>query len=177
MSTNTILVAYATRTGSTAGIAETIGKTLLEQGAQVAVQPVQTVADPSPYRAVVLGSAIQGHEWLPEAMEFLRTHQAALRQKPFAAFLVCMTMVMKAGAYQDEVATWMEPVRALVPPISEGYFPGILDIKKIPQRQARWGFRLSVMTGVWKEGDHRDWEAVQNWATDLAPLLRDEERC
>jgi hypothetical protein len=32
-------------------------------------------------------------------------------------------------------------------------------------------FRLSVLFGVWKEGDHRDWNAINNWALELKPLL------
>ena len=74
-------------------------------------------------RAVVAGSAIQGGQWLPEAMRFLQTHQAALSQKPFAAFLVCMTLAMPNGdKYRRSVAEWLEPVRALVRPVGEGLF-------------------------------------------------------
>jgi len=89
-----ILVAYASRTGSTAGVAEAIGKTLMEKGAQVDVQPMQDVKALTPYRAVVAGSAIQNRQWLPEAMQFVQTHRAALNQKPFAMFSVCMTLAM-----------------------------------------------------------------------------------
>ena len=89
---NKILVTYASRMGSTAGIAEAIGKTLTENGAEVEVRPMESVKDLTPYQAVVAGSAIQGQQWLPEAMQFLRQHQAALAQKPFAAFLVCITL-------------------------------------------------------------------------------------
>ena len=39
---NKILVAYASRGGSTAGVAETIGKTLVESGAEVEVRPCKT---------------------------------------------------------------------------------------------------------------------------------------
>ncbi len=55
-----ILVTYASRTGATAGVAEAIGKTLVESGAQVDVRPMQEVTDLTPYRAVVAGSGIQG---------------------------------------------------------------------------------------------------------------------
>jgi hypothetical protein len=30
---------------------------------------------------------------------------------------------------------------------------------------------LSVLFGVWKEGDHRDWEAIRTWAESLRPKL------
>jgi menaquinone-dependent protoporphyrinogen oxidase len=166
-----ILVTYASRLGATAGVAEAIGKTLAEGGALVDVLPVHTVKDLAPYRAVVAGSAIRGGQWLPEAMQFVRTHQAALSQKPFAAFLVCMTLAMPKGDYREHVATWLEPVRLLVKPVSEGLFAGALDISKVPSFGDRLKFRLSVAMGVWSEGDHRDWGAIRAWAESLRPLL------
>ncbi len=169
---NKILVTYASRTGSTAGVAVAIGKTLAESGVQVEVLPMQDVTDLAPYRAVVAGSAIQAAQWLPEAMQFMQTHQAALTQKPFAAFLVCMTLAMpKADQYRQFVADFMKPVRALVKPVSEGLFAGALDIGKIPSFRDRLKFRLSVAFGVWKVGDHRDWAAIRAWAADLKPIL------
>jgi menaquinone-dependent protoporphyrinogen oxidase len=166
-----ILVAYASRTGSTAGVAEAIGKTLSESGAQVEVRPMEDVKDLAPYRAVVAGSAIRGGKWLPEAMQFMRTHRAALAQKPFAAFLVCMTLTISKGKYRAQVADWLEPVRELVKPVSEGFFPGALDISKVPSFSDRLKFRLSVAFGVWSEGDHRDWNAIRAWAESMRPLL------
>ena len=169
---NKILVTYATCTGSTVGVAEAIGKTLADGGAQVDVLPMQKVTDLSPYRAVVAGSAIQGKQWLPEAMQFVRAHQAALIRKPFAAFLVCMTLAMPgADKYRAHVATWLEPVRTLVKPSSAGLFAGGLDIRKIPSFGDRLKFRLSVALGVWSEGDHRDWNAIRAWADSIRPLL------
>jgi menaquinone-dependent protoporphyrinogen oxidase len=169
---NKILVTYTSRFGSTAGVAEAIGKTLSEHGAQVDVRPMKEVTDLSPYQAVVAGSAINGGAWLPDALQFMQAHQAELRNKPFAAFLVCMTLTMKNGEqYRSHVSSWLEPVRALARPVSEGLFAGALDIGKIPSFSDRLKFRLSVLFGVWKEGDHRDWKAIKTWAESLVPLL------
>lgn len=168
-----ILVTYATRAGSTAGVAEAIGETLASDGTQVDVHPMTEIDDLSPYQAVVAGSAVQGHEWLPEAMDFLRTHQLALSQKPFAAFLVCMTLTMRDPRAREFVTTWLAPVRDLVKPVSEGFFAGALDIRKVPSFSDRLKFRLSVMLGVWSEGDHRDWSAIRAWAESTRPLLLD----
>jgi menaquinone-dependent protoporphyrinogen oxidase len=169
--TKKILVAYASRTGSTAGIAEAIAKTLSESDLEVDFRPIQEIQDLDTYQSVVLGSAIQDGKWLPEAMQFLKTHQAELQQKPFAAFLVCMTMAMKNETYRQGAKDWLAPVRTLVKPLREGYFAGVLDISKVPSFSQRLMFRLSVMMGVWTEGDHRDWQAIRAWAEDLKSVL------
>lgn len=167
-----ILVTYASRFGATAGVAEAIGKTLAEHGAQVDVLPMKDVADLTAYQAVVAGSAINSGAWLPEALQFVQKHQAELRSKRFAAFLVCMTLGMKNGAqYRSYVSSWLDPVRMLVRPVSEGLFAGALDIARMPSFSDRLKFRLSVLFGVWKEGDHRNWNAIRDWAEDLQPLL------
>lgn len=167
-----ILVAYASRLGSTAEVAEAIGKTLRDGGVQVDVTRMQDVTDLAPYTAVIAGSAIRGKQWLPEATQFMRQHQAVLRHKPFAAFLVCLTLAMKNGEkYRPHVATFLDPVRAQVKPVSEGLFAGVLNIRRIESFSNRFKFRLSVLFGVWQEGDHRDWDAIRAWATSLSPLL------
>jgi hypothetical protein len=55
--------------------------------------------------------------------------------------------------------------------VGEGIFAGALDIGKIPSRGDRLKFRLSVLFGVWSEGDHRDWDAIHTWAEDLSIKL------
>lgn len=168
---NKILVTYASRTGSTTGVAEAIGQTLAESGVEVEVRPMEEVTDLTPYQAVVVGSAIQDKQWLPEAMQFLQTHQATLAQKPVATFLVCMTLAISNGKYRAQVADFMQPVRSLAKPVSEGLFAGVLDISKVPSFRERLMFRLSVIFRVWSEGDHRDWDAIRAWADSIRPLL------
>lgn len=170
-----ILVTYATRTGWTVGVAEAIGGTLAQGGVHVDVCAMQEVADLAPYRAVVAGSAIQAGQWLPEAMQFIEAHRAELSRVPFAAFLVCMTLAMPGNKYRDFVAGWLEPVRQVVRPVSEGLFAGGLGISKVPSLGNRLKFRLSVLFGVWSEGDHRDWDAIRVWADSTRPLLLQQE--
>lgn len=167
-----ILVTYTSHTGWTIGVAEAIGKTLAENRMEVEVLPMRDVKDLSAYHAVVAGSGVNDRQWLPEAMQFVRAHQKELKRKPFAIFLVCMTLAMRNGEqYRSHVAIWLDPVRALVRPVSEGLFAGGLDISRIPSLGDRLKFRMSVIFGVWKEGDHRDWNAIRVWAKTLCPLL------
>ena len=128
MNEQKLLVAYASLAGSTAEVAEAIGEILAEGGAQVNVRSMKDVTDLTPYQAVVAGSAIHGQKWLPEGMKFMQTHRGSLAQKPFAAFMVCITLGMaNAASYREGLTSWMAPVRSLVTPVSEGLFAGSLD--------------------------------------------------
>jgi len=172
MMSDKILVTYASRTGSTAGVADAIGEALSARGAEVDVRPMNEVSVLTPYAAVVLGSAIRHQQWLPEAMEWLRTHRAELVEKPVAAFQVCMTMATSKESYRQGVPEWMAPVRALVRPVSEGFFAGVLELAKVPSWRQRLGFWVSIKLGVWREGDHRDWAAIRAWADALPAQLQ-----
>jgi menaquinone-dependent protoporphyrinogen IX oxidase len=144
--TDEILVTYATMTGSTRGVAEAIGKTT-ELGVNIDIIPMKDANDISDYKAVIAGSAIQACKWLPEAMDFIRTNEQALNQKPFSAFFVCMTLAMTRRKNYSEVDSgWLTPVRDNVSPLCEGLFTGILDIKLKPSFNDRLKFRISMLT-------------------------------
>ena len=167
-----ILVTYASRTGSTAEVAEAIGKTLAADGARVDVIPMKEVKDLAQYRAVVAGSAIRKSKWLPEAVQFVETHRATLASKPFAEFTVCITLAMSnTEQYRAAVAKWVEPVRALVRPMSEGFFAGMLDFSKLPTNLDTLQLRAVVALHIFPSGDRRDWNAIRTWAESLRPLL------
>jgi menaquinone-dependent protoporphyrinogen oxidase len=167
-----ILVTYASRTGTTNGVADAIGQVLTEKGFQTDVLPMQQVNNINQYDVIVAGSAIQAGKWLPEAIQFVQTNKTILNQKTFAVYLVCMTLAMKNNEkYRGFVSGFLDPVRSLVKPESEGLFAGKLDINKVPSFGDRIKFRLSVLFGVWKEADHRNWENIRAWAEELPNLF------
>jgi len=169
---NRVLVTYASRAGSTKEVAEAIGKTLAEGGLQVDVLPMDMVKDLSFYDAVVAGSAIRGSKWLPEAVEFIQRHRSELGGKRTAMFTVCITLAMKNGEnYRSAVMGWVAPVRAMVHPMSEGLFAGMLDFSKLPFNWDTLMLRAAVLFGVFPRGDYRDWNAVRSWAEGLKPVL------
>jgi len=167
-----ILVTYASRTGSTAQIAEAIHRSLMKNGEEAELLPIENVNDLLPYHAVIIGSPIRKSKWLPEAMQFLQTHGAELARKRVATFTVCITIAMSnTERYQDAVRQWIAPVRVLTKPISEGLFAGRLDFEKLPWSLDTLLFRVTVALGILPKGDHRDWNAVHAWAQGLPPLL------
>ena len=169
--TNTILVTYASKAGSTGGVAQAIGQSLADGSAQVVVRPMREVSDLSPYQAVVAGSAIRAGRWLPEARQFVQNHQAALAQKPFAAFLVCLTLAQPSADALQKAAAYLDPVRALVKPASEGLFAGVVDFGKLPVVPEGLIMRAILASSHMEAGDYRDWNAIRAWAVDLKPKL------
>jgi menaquinone-dependent protoporphyrinogen oxidase len=156
-----ILVTYATHTGSTAEVANVIGEELRARGFVVDVQAVNTAPQTRDYEAVVLGSAVNGGRWLPEALDFVHHNQSELRAIPVAVFCV---HIMNAG--QDERSrrkrmAYLDDVRHLIQPVDEAWFLGMGPDPKKDSWIARWVFRRFGGAG---EGDCRDWDTIRAWA-------------
>jgi menaquinone-dependent protoporphyrinogen oxidase len=166
MNTKSILLAYATRYGSTQQVAETITAALREAGFEVDIQPMQDVKRLDHYDAIVLGAAIYNARWHPDAHQFLSEHQETLRQRPVAIFalgpLSTGDAAMRRSRRQlDRELTkypWLKPVAVEM-------FVGKLDPSKL-------GFfeRLGSTPS-----DHRDWDAIRGWANALAAQLQQDE--
>ena len=168
-----ILVTYASRSGSTAEVAEAIANILLQKGAEVDIRPMQDVESISAYSAVVVGSPIRKSHWLPEALKFVDDHRLELGRKRVAMFTLSITLAMSKGEqYQQAVTGWTAPVRAQVKPVSEALFAGRLDFTKLPLTLDTLKMRLVVALGIFPRDDRRDWKAIHAWAEGLQPLLR-----
>jgi menaquinone-dependent protoporphyrinogen oxidase len=166
-----ILIAYASQAGSTAEVADAIGKSLAVNGTSVDVRPVKEVTDLSLYKSVVVGSAIHSGNWLPEAVQFVQDHQSQLNQIPTAYFLVCMMAAKDTEESRKFVSEYLEPVRIMVKPVAEGRFAGALTLKKYSFIDGL-GLRIFLAYLKLKEGDYRNWEAINAWAEQLRPQLQ-----
>ncbi|HVN53044.1 MAG TPA: flavodoxin domain-containing protein [Anaerolineaceae bacterium] len=153
-----VLVAYATRAGSTAQTAVRMGELLAKRGLRVDVQPVAGVTDLAPYSAVVAGSGIRSGAVLPELLTFLQNNQAALQQKPLGLFILCMTLASDTEANRKTVSAYLDPVRAVVKPASEGLFAGVMDMGKLILLE-----RLAIMAMAAPSGDFRNWDQINAW--------------
>ena len=83
-----ILVAYATRFGSTEEVAAFIADTLRQNGLTLDCRPMAEVQSFDGYEAALLGSAVNYAAWLPAAVDFVKAHREALNRVPVALFTV-----------------------------------------------------------------------------------------
>src|SRR5512139_4273314 len=78
---NQVLVVYASKYGATAEIAEKIAQVLRQAGLHTDVSVAGRVKDLTPYKAVVLGSAVYIGKWRKEAEKFLQANEKALVER------------------------------------------------------------------------------------------------
>jgi menaquinone-dependent protoporphyrinogen oxidase len=161
-----ILVAYATRTGTTQEVAQAIGEVLAEKGAAVDVRNVREIDDPTTYQALVLGSGVRAGNLMPEAVEFVEANQRALEQMPAAYFVVCATLQEDTEENRQVVAGYLDPLRELVEPVTEGLFAGAIERSKLSLP-----LRLMLKAMKAEDGDWRDWDAIRTWAAEVYPSL------
>lgn len=167
-----VLVAYASKYGSTGGVADAIGKELCSRGMAADVLLIKNVRNISSYQAVVVGSAIYMGKWMSEASDFIKENREVLRQVPVAYFLVCMNLAEPTETKRAEVATYTDPILKAVPeikPAAIGTFAGALDYNNLS-----WIYKKVLKSKGSPEGDFRNWDAIRAWARDpvLAKLTR-----
>lgn len=166
MKTWRVLVAFASRLGSTREIAQAIGEALARRGIEVEVRPVEEIQHLEGYQAVIVGSPIREGQWLPEARNFVQTHLATLRQLPLVYFAVSGLMSNPTPEHFHEVYEYLSEVRALAEPLEVGIFAGSLDYDRLEPDQL-----VKVLSKGLPEGDFRHWQDVRAWAEDVADRL------
>jgi menaquinone-dependent protoporphyrinogen oxidase len=161
---SSVLVAYATRHGSTQEVAEAVAAELRERGLAVNIQPMRKVRTLEGYGAVVLGTAIYMFRLHKDARRFLSRHREALTRRPVAIFAL--------GPFNDEEKEW-QGVRAQLDkelaqfpwltPVAREIFGGKFDPAKL-----RFPYNLVPYLKRLPASDIRDWEAIRAWASNLA---------
>jgi menaquinone-dependent protoporphyrinogen oxidase len=161
-----VLVAYGTRAGSAAGVAERVADVLNRTGFEAQAVDVSKVKVTAPYDAVVLGSSVRAGKLKPEVLKFLDKNKADLSAKPFAAFVVCLAMTTNDEKGRTTAGTYLAPVRERIRPLSEGLFAGAYDPKKLDliSRQIMKMIKAPA-------GDFRRWDEIEAWAAGLVPLF------
>ncbi len=150
-----LLIAYDTRAGFTAEVAQRIAEILCGQGFEIAVLPISAVASVDGYDAIVLGSAVRYGAWLSEMNNFVDAHGATLQQLPTALFTLHMQALDESEQSRSKRAEYSKPARHALSPRSEAYFAGKIDLQTLSLFE-----RMAVKMVKSEVGDKRDWQAL-----------------
>ncbi len=164
-----ILVAYGTKYGATAEIAEAIGETLRAAGLEVDVERARQVRSLDRYRAVVIGSAVYTARWRSDAQRLLARPE--LRERDVWVFSSGPVGEDPDDPVQAE--RWMKPkrVRELADAIGAHdhvVFGGMVDEERGFMR------RKMARNTAPQLRDRRDWHAIDRWARAIAETLTPE---
>lgn len=163
-----ILIAYASRCGSTCEIAQYLAEVLELAGAMVDTVDVAKVRGIGGYDAVILGSAVRRGNLLPEMIHFAQTHRAELIRLPVAYFDVGMTLREDTPEHRDEALSYLALLREIREPVSMCVFGGKVDYSTLPEMN-QWTLEHKG-AGI-PEGDWRNWGEIREWAEQIVPLL------
>ena len=163
-----VLVAYASKYGSTQEVADAIAETLRESGFEVDLQPMRKVRTLAGYAAVVLGAPLYFGLWHKDALNLLSRYEDALVQRPVVIFALGPNshdekeMQGSRAQLDKELAKfpWLTPV---VIEVFGGKYPAKL---RLPESLIA-SLPASPLHGK-PASDVRDWTAIRAWASSLA---------
>jgi menaquinone-dependent protoporphyrinogen oxidase len=163
-----VLVAYASKHGATAEIAEKIGQVLRQAGLKADVLPADRVKDLTPYAAIILGSAVYVGQWQGKAAKFLQANEKTLGERPVWLF---SSGPSGSGNPLGLVKGWrlpnsLQPVADRIRPRDIAVFHGNVDAKKMTLIEKKMIETVKVPFG-----DFRDWDAITAWTAGIAEAL------
>ena len=162
-----VLVAYATKYGSTQEVAEAVAATLRESGLTVEIKPAREVRTLEGYDAVVLGAALYMYQWHKDARGFLSRHRKALAGLPVAVFALGPTHSPHDEKEWRDSRAQLDKELAKHPwlkPVAVEILGGKFDPKKLT-------FPMNKFAGKEPASDARDWTAIRAWSGSISKLL------
>jgi menaquinone-dependent protoporphyrinogen oxidase len=161
-----ILVAVASRHGSTYEIAEAIADEIREAGLTVDLCHIHDHPHLPLYDAAVIGSAVYMGRWMADATKYLEENQEELVDMP-----VWLFSSGPLGEDLDEIEAEEQPynieeLMAMTRAVGHQVFVGKLD-----KEQLGLGEKLVVRMVKAPAGDFRDWQAISDWAEEIVSAL------
>ncbi len=167
-----VLVAYASKGGSTKEIAEFIGKNLSDSNIGTEVREVSSVENIENYDAFIIGSAVYYFHWLKEARKFVFRNRSILASKPvwvFSSGPTGRSETDKKGRNLREVSApkEMNDIRESINPQDHHIFFGALFSDRI--KGAAGMFSRWIPES--EQGDFRNWNEIEAWTKGIASIL------
>jgi menaquinone-dependent protoporphyrinogen oxidase len=159
-----VLVAYASKHGATAEIAEAIAEVLRSSGHDTDVAAAEIAPAPDGYEAVVLGSALYAGSWLEPATTYARTHADTIAGLP--AWLFSSGPLGEPEPPLADQPAELDELARLLQPRWHTLFAGRYDPDVLGYGEQ------AIMTAVKAApGDYRNWDRIRRWAGDVAAEL------
>lgn len=159
-----ILIAVASKHGSTREIAEVIAEDLRAQGLAVDLQEAGEVTSIAGYAAVILGSGIYAGSWLPEAKRFAQQQHAELARVPVWVF-----SSGPLGAHDPQPHD--DPQKLAAPLGDVMVRDHRIFVGKLDKQNLGFGEQLIAKIVGAPDGDFRDWPAIHEWASTIAAAV------
>ena len=163
----TVLIAFATRYGSTREVADAIGAALRDKGLAVDIQPARAVRSLESCSAVVLGAPLYMFRWHADALRFLSRHRQALAERPAAVFAL--------GPFHGDEKERRQAREQLDKALAQyaWFAPKAVEVFGGKFDPARLDFPYNLFPPLKQmpASDARDWAAIGAWAGSLATTL------
>ena len=156
-----VLVAYATKLGSNAEIAQAIAVVLRESGHHASAVPAREVKAIDGWDAVILGSALYAAHWQKDARRFATRFRAQLEARPL--------WLWGSGPLDPRLAREDLPITQHGAEITKGL--GVLGHRTFGGRLAEDAPIDVQVLKTHPIGDFRDWEAIRAYARQIAGEL------
>jgi menaquinone-dependent protoporphyrinogen oxidase len=163
----TALVTAASKHGATGEIAARIGAGLAERGVEVDVKNPQDVHDIDQYDAFVVGSALYMGKWLKAARSFIDAHVDELAKHPTWLFSSGPIVGDPTRPDDPHDAAQGNSLAQTVHAREHKLFADKLDKSKL-----NFAEKAAVRAAHSSQGDHRNWNAIDEWAAAIAQELQ-----
>ena len=161
MSAPNVLVAYASKHGTTREVAEFVAHMLERRGLTVEVEEATRVDTIAQYDAVIVGGGLYMGRWHKDARRLLERHRDQLAGRSLAVFgmgpdsLEDSKIVESRKQLERSLAATRE-----LEPVAVTVFGGALAPES-------WRFPFSKLPAF----DARDWDAIEEWADEVAARI------
>jgi menaquinone-dependent protoporphyrinogen oxidase len=160
-----ILIAVASRHGSTWEIAQGMADVLTSRGIWADVTHIEQVQDLTDYDGFIIGSAVYAGHWLNQALAFMYEHADELATRPIWLFS-SGPLGMPLRPY-DGKAVDISAIAKLVRIKEHRIFAG-----KLKKRRLNFAEKLITAAVHAPQGDYRNWDEIQAWAGGIAETLK-----
>ncbi len=165
----TALIAYCTRAGSTAEVAQAVGAALHEVGLDAEILPIDEIDTINGRATVILGAPLYMGHFPREFCRFLASNRAVLSASQCWCFVLGPTRSQAADFDAARKQAHKQLLRyGWFHPVDVHIFGGRWDAKNLPFPFSLARYIPGNPVARIPPADIRDWPAIHEWAMNIA---------